>query len=179
MSQLGVIRLVAAVVVAATAWASATLRAEPMAKDACDAAEAERATLVAGGVPEALKKGPAWAKANLAAAKIKDVERYIALQEQLLFKCGHAKLRTLPTPDADEEGQVAPKEAAADKIEAPPAVAKRKPAAKNVTPRTTAVGAADAAKAEPTKSEPKPRAKPKPKANDAYKPPQKQDPPKG
>ena len=147
-----------------------------MTKEACDAADAERATLIAAGVPETMKKGPAWAKTNAGAAKLKEVERYIALQEQLLFKCGYAKLRTLPIPDGDEtgDGQVAPKEAVAEKAETPP-VPKRKPAAKRPEPRASEAAAAPNQTGEPQKPATKPRAKAKPKLDDAYKPPQKPD----
>lgn len=177
MARKGIIRVVAgAIITAGSAWVFGPLGAEPMAKEACDAAEAERATLIAAGVPETVKKGPGWAKANLGPAKFKDVERYIALQEQLLFKCGHAKLRTLPIPDGDEagDGLVAPKDAAAEKAETPP-VPKRKPAAKKPEPRASEAAAAANQPSEPQKPAAKPRAKPKPKPDDAYKPPQKPD----
>ena len=93
------------ILVAATFWVGASaVVAEPLAKKACAAAEAERASLLAGGIQETLRKGPAWAKANVPPQRVKEVARYIALQEDLLFKCGQAKLRSLPLNDADEAG---------------------------------------------------------------------------
>jgi hypothetical protein len=153
--------------------------AEPMAKEACDAAEAERSALLAGGIQETVKKGPAWAKANLPPQKLKDVERYIALQEQLLFKCGQAKLRTLPLNDGEDgEGPGTAKEAApGDEAKKPPTPKpKPKPAPrKAAAPKaeaSSAPGSAVAADPATTpKAAPKPRPKPKPKVDDAYRPP--------
>ena len=157
---------------------AAAATAEPMTKEACDAAEAERAPMLASGVPESLKKGPAWVKSNLGAAKLKEVERYIELQEKLLFKCGHAKLRTLPVPEGEEgaDGLPAAKDAPDEKVAAPPAPPKRKPTAKKPEPRTIEAGVAGNQPGGPAKQPPPPRSKPKPKPDDAYRPPAKAAP---
>lgn len=174
MRTAGAWRGAAAVALASLiAAAGAVTHAQTMPKEACDAAESERAKLLAGGVQETVKKGPAWAKANLAPHKIKEVERYIALQEDLLFKCGQAKLRNLPAGDV-EDGADAPaavKDASAAGASEKAAVPKRKPPA-----RKSAIAKVDAspASAEPSaaaKVAAKPRPKPKPKADDAFRPP--------
>lgn len=146
--------------------------AEPLSKEACGTAESERAALIASGIQDAIKKGPAWAKANLAPGKLKDVERYIALQEELLFKCGQAKLRALPAGDGEDgDGPVAAKDSsAASSAEQPPVPKRKAPPRKAPAPKSQASPtAADAAAT--LKPGSKPRPKPKPKVDDAYRPP--------
>jgi len=153
--------------------------AEPLAKEACEAAATERAVLLAAGVHETVKKGPEWAKANLPPAKLKDIERFIGLQETMLFRCGEAKLRALPTGGDGEDGteaqapkDAAPAAAAAAKVAAPQAQRKAQP---KVPAKKTAKPDADAGDgAAPAKAaaRPKPKPKPKPKVDDAYRPPQ-------
>ena len=142
--------------------------AAPLGKEACDAIEAERATLAATGIGEAVQKGPAWAKANLPPGRLKDVERYIGLQEQLLFRCGHAKLRTLPIPEPEDGADGQPQPAKDAPASDEPAKQKPKAAPKKAKQSVEAGGGA-----EPQKPATKPR--PKPKADDAYRPPQKAD----
>ena len=169
-------------VAAGLAWLaqSATALGAPMAKEACDAIQTEHAALVQAGVPDTLKKGPTWAKANLAAAKLREVARYIALQEQLLFQCGLAKLRALPLPEAEDAGDSGPPKAETDApaaSETPP-VPKRKPPAKPAPARADAASPSRApaeagGQGEPAPPSPKPRPKPKPKPDDAFRPPAK------
>jgi hypothetical protein len=144
--------------------AAAAAQAEPLSKEACAAVEAEHAKLAAAGMPELVKKGPAWAKANLGAAQIKDVARYIELEGDLLFRCGHDKLRRGIDPAADGA------EAAA-----PPPRPQRKPGGGTAAKRQEAgQPAADGKAAAQPKPKPKPKPTPKPKAqvDDAYRPPQ-------
>lgn len=159
------------------------LAAAPLSPETCEALKGEHATLLQAGAHEAVKKGPQWAKANLATAKVKEAERFIELQEQLLFRCGLAKLRDLPVIEAEETSdppaasEPAAKEAAgatAAPAPAPPVPARKAPtkgkanAAANTTPQTAG---------EEPEAKPKPkttaRAKPKPKVDDAYRPPAK------
>lgn len=143
-------------------------KAASLAKETCDAIDAERAALAASGVSETIQKGAAWAQANLPSIKLKEIERYIGLQEQLLFKCGHAKLRTLPLQEPEDFADGQPQAS-------PPAI--EPPAAK---PKTV-LKKPTKPKSEPAASQydlaPKPPAKPsrKPKADDAYRPPQRSD----
>lgn len=169
----GAVRLAAAVSTLMALGNVLQARAETLPKEACDAAEAERAQLTSAGVPETVKKGPAWAKANLGRDKLKEVERYIALQEQLLFKCGQAKLRTLPQVEGEEgaEPQPAATDSAAPAPAAPPPKSKPAPKKAPAKSEASATSAAAGQPVEPAKPASKPRPKPKPKVDDAYKPP--------
>lgn len=168
-----------AAIIALCAWVGggSPAHAQPITKEACDTAQAEQQALVRAGIPDQVKKGPAWTEANLGSAKMKDVQRYIALQEQLLFRCGHAKLRNLPGADGDEgdagSGTTSPGDAAAGPPSAS-AVLKAKPAlAKAAAPKAAAPkpGAKDPGGVAKAADKPKPKAKPKPKVDDAYRPP--------
>jgi hypothetical protein len=183
-------RIMTAAALAGMAGA-ATAVAEPLAKEACDAAATERAGLIAAGIPDTVRKGPTWAKDNLPPEKLKAVERYLALEEDLLFKCGEAKLRALPASD-DDDGPVAAKDAAAQTGAEQPSVPKRKsPAKKVAAPKGEAnAGSLEKAVAPKSKARPRPetsaaaaepgatpkpaakaRPKPKPKVDDAFRPP--------
>jgi hypothetical protein len=143
--------------------------AEPLAREACDVLKAEHAQLEAAGLPETLKKGAAWGKVNLSREKLKEVERFIGLEEQLLFRCGLALQRGLNVPDGEEADQAgAAKDAAKDAAADAPPLPKAKP-----PPRTkpkVATGS-EAEPSAPSKEAPKPKAKAKPKVDDAYRPP--------
>ncbi|MGE3916747.1 MAG: hypothetical protein AB7F78_13720 [Hyphomicrobiaceae bacterium] len=160
-------------------------RAEPLPKEACDSVAAEHAQLFASGVPDILSKGPSWAKANVAAAKLKDVERYIAVQETLLFRCGLAKQRQLTVPDPDEPEAAPAKEGTAPTAAAVPRAApatplpKRRPTQPRAAPPREPEGAAAPAAEKPkapsrTRAKSKESAKAKP--DDAYRPPVKAKP---
>jgi len=145
--------------------ATSTAHGEPLPKEACDAVGAEHAKLMEAGVPDLVKKGPEWVKANLGEARLRDVARYIGLHEDLLFKCGYDKLKTLPGADTDETSD--------NKSEAdePPPLPQRKPPVPETfkaRPKSAAINAsADVEEAE--RPRPKPRRKIKP--DDAYRPP--------
>ena len=161
-----------------------TAGAAPLPPEACEVAKAEHKTLVDGGIPEIVKKGPAWAKSNVSAAKLKDVERYIGLQEQLQFRCGLAKLRELPIVEDDPADVADPARAAkegeaAAAAELPPPLpakpkAKAQPKPSPLPARATAPAkAAEASPAAEPAPKPKAKPKPKPKADDAFRPPAK------
>lgn len=148
----------------------------PLGKEACDALQAEHAGLEAAGLPETIRKGAAWGRANLTPEKLKQVERFIGVREQLLFRCGLAKLKVLPGADGEETGDA--DKPAADKSAtvgeasgAPPAKPKPKPKAKPKVAEPVAASGADAPEAATVKAKPKPKPKPKPKVDDAYRPP--------
>lgn len=147
--------------------------AEPLAKEACDGLKAEQDALVAAGIKDDLARGPAWGRTNLKPDRLVQVARYIDLEEQLLFRCGLARIRYAPPPE--------PERTAAPEPEKAPAKAKAKP-----RPKPKPKAAADpAAAASNGKDEAPPskragaqlvpaktvQAKPKPKADDAYRPP--------
>lgn len=158
--------------------------AAPLDADACTRLKQEQAGLVAGGAKGDMARGPDWAKANLSGDKLKQIERYIDVEEQILFRCPQPKPpleRAEKTEPAAEKG-AAPAKAA--KAAVPPAKEKAaEPAASAAKPKA----AAAAAKAAPEKAPPEkaaapakaPAAKPapkeaaKPKTNDAYVPPAK------
>jgi hypothetical protein len=76
----------AALLVAAAACAST--EAAPLEPQACEALKTERMRLVADGAKADMDRGPEWAKANLAPDRLGKIERLIALDEQLSFRCG-------------------------------------------------------------------------------------------
>jgi hypothetical protein len=151
------------------------LSAEPLEKEACETVLAEHGALEAAGVVESLKKGPAWAKANLPAARLKQVQRYIHLQEQLLFRCGYDKIRAKVQPDAEDDAAAstaaAPAPAPDKESSEPPPLPRRKAPAKAAK---SAPAPAEAKPAPPPKPKATPQpARAKPKVDDAYRPPAK------
>ncbi len=161
--------------------------AEPLPKEECEKLKGEQSTLDQTGVKELFAKGPVWGRANLDRAKLRDIERYILVEEQLSFRCGLAKARlTLPFAEEDTPPAV-PEEATDTKTEAPEPAPKPKPkpkpaaapatgsdtkAAATTPPAKPKLAPAPAAEAkEPAAAPTKPAPKPKPKADDAYRPP--------
>ncbi|MGE0022872.1 MAG: hypothetical protein AB7S70_04480 [Hyphomicrobium sp.] len=61
--------------------------AVPLAPEACAALKTEHDGLVAGGAKADMDRGPDWAKTNLAPERLGKVERLIAVEEQLSFRC--------------------------------------------------------------------------------------------
>ena len=76
-----------AVLAALLIW-PAGVRAAPLDQAACDTLKSERSALVAAGLEVDRNRGPEWAKANLAPDRLKLIERMIAVDEQLSFRCG-------------------------------------------------------------------------------------------
>lgn len=66
---------------------AAGVRAAPLDPPACAALDKERDDLLAAGLKTDMDKGPAWAKANLAAERLAKIQRLIAIEEQLSFRC--------------------------------------------------------------------------------------------
>ncbi len=158
----------------------ALARAEPLAKEACDASKTEQDKLVAGGIKDDIARGPDWAKGNLKPDRLNQIQRYIELEEQLSFRCGLASVKLmLPEPPAEATqpaAEAAPKPKAKPKPRAaavpdPPAAPAASEPGKSPQPATDAA----AAKPQP-KAQAKPKAAAKPKADDAYRPPQQADP---
>lgn len=62
--------------------------AAPLAPDVCASLKTEYQGLVAGGAKSDMDRGPEWAKANLTPDRLGKIERLIAVEEQLSFRCG-------------------------------------------------------------------------------------------
>ena len=146
----------AAVLVAASPLA---VRATPLAKDACDQLSAEKARLVGSGVADRMSKGASWGKANLAEEKLREIERYIEVEEQLSFRCGLAKVKLAPEPPDPDAVPAAPAPAAT------PTPPKRRPVPKApVAKAPAAAGPAAASAAAPAAPNPAPAVKTGPPA---------------
>jgi hypothetical protein len=141
------------------------LLAAPLEKEVCNSLREEHDQLVLAGAKADMERGPEWARANLAFNRIKQIERLIAVGEQLAFRCPQ------PNPSLERAEDVEPAAAAAS---APAASEshKRTGSAKAVrAPRKdkTLSAARAAGQAERRRSK---RSPPRPQANDAYVPPQ-------
>jgi hypothetical protein len=139
-------------------WAG---RAEPLAKEACDVLIAEHDKLVAAGVKGWMVQGAQDARTRLGADKLAQVARFVDVDEQLLFRCGHYKARFVLPADAEDP----PAEPAAPAALTPAAngKAKSEPERKKAKQAATAPEPVDPAPA-------KPAARKKTKAEDAYRP---------
>jgi hypothetical protein len=157
--------------VASVALGASAAWAAPLDEAACTQLKEEHAQLAKGGTKADLDKGPAWAKANLTPERLKEVERYIAVEEQLLFRCPqpkpareaatgeplpkHKRART-KTGGTDDDTETGDPATPAPKASAKAAAAKDKEATRTPTPPAKSASSA-----------------PKSKTNDAYVPPKK------
>jgi hypothetical protein len=62
--------------------------AGPLPPETCTALKTEYGSLVAGGAKSDMDRGPEWAKGNLQPDRLGKIERLIAVEEQLSFRCG-------------------------------------------------------------------------------------------
>jgi hypothetical protein len=156
---------------AALVAAATGLSAAPLEKEDCDRLRSEKQGLMVLGVDKEFAKGPDWAKANLGQAELNLLKRYLALDEQLKFRCGMATV-TLRIPDEPEDGPdddgvagappVPPRKDQAGSAKPAP-----KPAAARQQPAATKAGAIPM----PTMPLPapvKPTPKPAPKAQSSW-----------
>jgi len=92
--------------------------AAPLEPDACAILKTERQGLIADGVKTDMGKGPEWGKANLSPERLGKIERLIAVEEQLSFRCDELvtakpQMKEAPKPaKADAAPQGASKQAA-------------------------------------------------------------------
>ena len=154
-------------------WGMPSFGAAKLDKDTCDQLRTEKVTFVQSGILADFEKGAAWGKSNLNADRLREVEHFILLDEQLKFGCREAVL----TQDAKAAGE------AAVKLELNPDADPTAPApepGQETQPDSAAAAGAnaarslvdDAAAAPKVQRRVKPAAaKPKPKAKDAYVPP--------
>jgi hypothetical protein len=93
--------------------------AAPLDPQACAALKTEYDGLVSAGVKSDMDRGPDWAKTNnLAPDRLGKIERLMALQEQLSFRCGEQltarpNLKEPPKPPQPEKTAKDGKNAAA------------------------------------------------------------------
>ena len=151
-----------------------TFGAAKLDKDTCDQLRGEKVTFVQSGILADFEKGAAWGKTNLSADRLREVEHFILLDEQLKFGCREAVL----TQDAKAAGE------AAVKLElnpdADPTAPEPDPAQAAGAGSDAAAGAdsgrsladdATAATKPVKRQKPAAAAKPKSKPKDAYVPP--------
>jgi hypothetical protein len=74
-------------VLAASAAALTPAGAAPLDAESCAKLETEHNDLEGAGVVKDMEKGPDWAKANLGLEKLQRVQRFIELEELLMFRC--------------------------------------------------------------------------------------------
>ena len=146
--------------------------------ETCNQLRAEQAGFVQAGILADIQHGPEWGKANLGADRMREIEHFFLLDENLKFGCREATL----TPEAMRAGEEALKIEAnpdADPNAPPAAPAAAKDAADTsaATPPAAGSSASNASGAEPKKPAVKPkvrrRAPPHPKqkaADDAFTP---------
>lgn len=138
----------------------------------CQELKVEQQKFIETGILADLQRGPDWAKTSLSQDRLRQVELYIMLDEQLKFGCREAKF-SLEVEKAGEAAKQIENDPDADPNAPKTAKGKKKPAdAKDNTEGVVVI---------PQKVKPEnpvgdqPRAKtakpPKPKANDAYVPP--------
>ena len=99
--------------------------AAPLAKEACDALKSEQVSLTSSGLRADLARGAAWGKVNLAADRIKKVERLIEVDEQILFRCASP---APPEVEADTTAEAKPKPKPKVQAQKPVQKAAEKPA---------------------------------------------------
>ncbi len=157
-------------------------------KETCAQLKGEQATFIQSGILADIQRGPAWAKSNLAPERIREIELFITLDEQIKFGCREVTL----TGDAIRAGEAAQRlelNPNADPTAPPPAAAKEGDDASapatapgtnesgNTTGNTTGNAesgdASDTAPASAPAAKSERRARPgaQPKTNDAYTPP--------
>lgn len=82
-----------------------TMRATQAKLDAetCSALRLEQIKFRQSGILNDINKGPGWAKANLSPDRLREVEHYLLLDEQVKFGCRDAKL----SPAAEKASEAA------------------------------------------------------------------------
>ncbi len=74
----------------------------------CEAAKSEQAKLVSAGIDNDMQRGPEWARAHLSPDRLRQIARFIELQETVLFRCPRPKPPTVTpaavSPDPDQAG---------------------------------------------------------------------------
>lgn len=76
-----------AVCIVVLAQADALAASAKIDKDTCEQLKAEQAKFVQTGIMADIEKGSEWGQANLSAERLREVEHFIMLDEQLKFGC--------------------------------------------------------------------------------------------
>ncbi|MET0639992.1 MAG: hypothetical protein ABWZ19_08275, partial [Hyphomicrobium sp.] len=71
--------------------------------ETCNSLRLEQIKFRQSGVIDDMSKGAAWAKANLSAERLREIEHYLQLDEQVKFGCRDAKL----SPAAERASEAA------------------------------------------------------------------------
>ena len=103
--MLTVERYIVAVALGASAVLATSARATDPKIDAdtCTQLRLEQIKFRQSGIVDDMQKGPEWAKANLTPDRLREVEHYMALDEQVKFGCRDAKL----SPEAEKASEAA------------------------------------------------------------------------
>lgn len=83
-------------VVAAVTLNSAMVPAAPLDEAACKDLDVRQKQLELQGIKDDLAKGPEQAKATLAPARLDAVKQYIAIKEQVAFRCPSLVVLSVP-----------------------------------------------------------------------------------
>lgn len=91
------------VVLAGATGIAAHADARPLDRKDCDTLSAELAALTANDIPKAIMNGPEWTLAHMPET-VDEVRRYLAVEEQLRFRCSGKKPPDLDPAVADSDG---------------------------------------------------------------------------
>jgi len=76
--------------------------AEPLDKESCVNLQSERKQLLNRDMQAALDQGPDWVKSHLSEPEIESVRKFLAIEEQLEFRCrGGGVAKTKATPSGE------------------------------------------------------------------------------
>ncbi len=125
-----------AVCIVVLAQADALAASAKIDKDTCEQLKTEQAKFVLTGIMADIEKGSEWGKANLSAERLREVEHFIMLDEQLKFGCRVVTL-TEDAKNAKEAARRLELNPNADPTAAPeqPAKPDAKPAAPKLAPK--------------------------------------------
>lgn len=129
-------------------------------KDTCAQFKTEQIKFIQSGILADLQRGPEWGKTNLSADRLREIELFITLDEQIKFACREATL----TPNLVKVEEIA------KRLEMNPNIDPFAPLPQPDQPKAAdakPAGAATATKPKPAVPKPKPQAAKKP-AEDAY-----------
>ena len=85
--------LIAAVATSALTLSAAVANAAMHDAETCRKLKTEHDSMNASGLREMLAKGPDWAKSNLTKERMEQIKRFLALEEDVRFRCPLGKAR--------------------------------------------------------------------------------------
>lgn len=161
------VRRVGVCLIALGAMAAPVCAANPkLDKETCAQFKTEQVKFIQSGILADLHRGPDWGKANLTADRLREIELYITLDEQIKFACREATL----TPDLAKVEEIAKRLELNPNLDpfAPPPPPDAAPEAAPGTPKAADPDAAVKPKAAQGKPKPKAAAKSQKAVSDAY-----------